>query len=236
MGRPNGSYGVDAPYVPIAFFAAAAAAIGLGFVTGSAVAWWVIAVFFLALGGIYLRTSLSGKFIIWRDLVVAAQLAGDERAVDVGCGRGAVTVLLAEHLPRGHVDGVDLWRSQDQSGNDEAHTRANLEANRVSDRVDLHTADMRDLPFSQSSVDLVTASFSIHNLKAPADRKDAVAAAYRILKPGGRILIADISKVKEYGATLTELGAQDVRLHGAGFNGWWSAPWMATTTLVATKA
>jgi arsenite methyltransferase len=106
----------------------------------------------------------------------------------------------------------------------------------VADRVALHTADMRNLPFDEASVDLVTASLSIHNLKDPADRKSAVTAAYRILKPGGRIIIADIRAVKEYRDTLTELGARDVVLRNAGFNGWWSAPWMATTTLVAVKA
>jgi arsenite methyltransferase len=235
MSRPRGSYGIDAPYVPIGFLAGAVVSIGLSFL-GSRVAWLIAAVFFLALAGIYLRTSLSGKFTIWRGLIKAANLRGDEHAVDVGCGRGAVTIIVAERLTDGQVDGVDLWRSMDQSGNDESHTRANLEANGVADRVALHTADMRNLPFDEASVDLVTASLSIHNLKDPADRKSAVTAAYRILKPGGRIIIADIRAVKEYRDTLTELGARDVVLRNAGFNGWWSAPWMATTTLVAVKA
>ncbi len=234
MSRPRGSYGIDAPYVPIGFAAGAAVSIALSF-AGSRVAWLVAAAFFAVLAGIYLRTSLSGKFAIWQRLVAAANLSGDEHAVDVGCGRGAVTVILAEHLPRGRVDGIDLWRSQDQSGNAEEHTRANLEANGVAGRVTLHTADMRTLPFADGSIDLVTASVSIHNLKDPADRRAAVTDAYRVLKPGGRLLIADIRAVKEYRDVLVELGARDVVVRNAGFDGWWSAPWMATTTLVAVR-
>lgn len=235
MSRPRGSYGVDAPYVPAAFVLAAVVASVLGFVSASWV-WWVIAIFAVALAGIYLHTTLVGKFTIWQRLLAGANLSGTERALDVGCGRGAVTVLLAQHLPSGHVDGVDLWRSQDQSGNAEEHTRANLVANEVSDRVTLHTADMRQLPFEDNAFDVLTASVSIHNLTDSVDRMAAVIDAYRVLKPGGRILIADIRAVKEYRAAIAELGARDIVVAGAGFNGWWSAPWMATTTLVGTKA
>jgi arsenite methyltransferase len=235
MSRPAGSYGIDAPYVPLGFLGGAVVSIVLSLV-GNRLTWLVVALFFIVLAAIYLRTSLSGKFAIWRRLIAAADLRGDEHAVDVGCGRGAVTVIVAEHLPNGRVDGIDLWKSMDQSGNAEDHTRANLEANGVAGRVELHTGDMRDLPFADDSVDLVTASLSIHNLTDPADRKTAVTAAYRILKPGGRIIIADIRATKEYRTTLTELGARDVVMRNAGFDGWWSAPWQATTTLVAVKA
>jgi len=234
--RPRGSYGIDAPYVPISFLAVTVLAlIFSAFITPSW-GWWIVAAFFLTLAVIYLRTTLVGKFAIWRGLIGRLELRGDERAVDIGCGRGAVTVLLAEQLPQGHVDGVDLWRSRDQSGNAEARTRANLAANDVSDRVDLHTADMRELPFPPGSVDVVTASLSIHNLPAAGDRKTAIEQAYRILRPGGRLVIADIKHVDDYDMVLKDLGASEVRVRGAGPAGWWSAPWMATTTLVATKA
>lgn len=234
VSRPRGSYGIDAPYVPAGFVLAAVVA-GVFAVLARSWVWTVVLVFFLALAGIYLHTTLAGKFAIWRRLLATADLVGTERALDVGCGRGAVTVLLAQRLPQGHVDGIDLWRSRDQSGNAEDRTRANLEANDVSGLVDLHTGDMRTLPFEDESVDVVTASVSIHNLKARADREAAITEAYRILKPAGRILIADIRAVDEYRARLVELGAGDVVVAGAGFDGWWSAPWMATTTLVAVK-
>lgn len=233
MTRPRGQYGVDAPYVPLSMLAGFLVTLILGFLfTGWT--WWVISLIFLLLALIYLRTTYVGKFAIWRRTLRGLRLSGREHAVDIGCGRGAVTVMLATILSDGRVDGVDLWRTHDQSGNAEAHTRANLAANGVSERVELHTEDMRELPFADESVDLVTASFSIHNLTDKADRRVAVEQAYRILRPGGRIVIADIRAVKEYAATLRELGAE-VSVKNAGFDGWWSAPWMATKTLTAVK-
>lgn len=182
MSRPRGNYGVDAPYVPASFVLAAVVATILGFVSSSWV-WGVVAIFFVALAAVYLHTTLVGKFTMWQRLLAGANLSGTEHAVDVGCGRGAVTVLLAQYLPAGHVDGVDLWRSQDQSGNAEEHTCANLVTNLVSDRVALHTADMRKLPFEDNTFDVLTASVSIHNRKDATDRKAAVTDAYRVLKP-----------------------------------------------------
>src|SRR4051812_49821663 len=54
------------------------------------------------------------------------------------------------------VDGIDLWRSVDQSGNRIETTRANAEAEGVADRVTLHTGDVAaTLPFPDASFDLV---------------------------------------------------------------------------------
>ncbi|MFZ2501293.1 MAG: hypothetical protein WAW88_01290, partial [Nocardioides sp.] len=79
------------------FAAAAVVAVVLGVLGGGPV-WWVIGIFFLALAATYLHTSLRGKFVIWQRLLSEAELPGNAHAVDVGCGRGAVTVLLAEVL------------------------------------------------------------------------------------------------------------------------------------------
>lgn len=156
------------------------------------------ALVFVTLAVVYLHT-LAGTFTIGRRLLAGTDLSGTERALAVDCGRGAVTVLLAQHLPSGRMDGVDLWRSQDQSANAEERTRANLVASQVSERVVLHTADMRRLPFEDNSFDVLTAGVSIHNLKDSAGR--------------------------------SRRGCRRRR-----FSGWWSAPWMATTTLFGTKA
>ena len=54
--------------------------------------------------------------------------------------------MLAERMPGGHVTGIDLWHSRDQSGNTIANAQANLAANGVADRVELVTGDMTALP------------------------------------------------------------------------------------------
>ena len=46
------------------------------------------------------------------DLLDDARLKGDEYAVDLGCGRGAVLISLAKRLTTGRVSGIDLWRGR----------------------------------------------------------------------------------------------------------------------------
>lgn len=67
----------------------------------------------------------------------------------------------------GQAVGVDLWRSQDQSGNDIQFTRVNAEHAGVADRIELHTADMTELPFADDSFDVVTSALAIQHLHHP---------------------------------------------------------------------
>jgi hypothetical protein len=60
--------------------------------------------------------------------------------------RDAVLLMAAQHLPRGQAVGVDIWSTKDQSRNAERVTRLNAELEGVAERVELHSADMRDLP------------------------------------------------------------------------------------------
>ena len=83
----------------------------------------------------------------------------------MGCGRGAVLLMAAQHLTTGRAVGVDLWRTVDQSGNSAEATRRNAVAEGVADRVELHTADMTALPFEGNSFDLVLSSLAIHNIR-----------------------------------------------------------------------
>jgi len=202
--------------------------------------WWailcvVILIIFLAGGLLYLHASHRGKFVVWESLL--DQIPADEvkTAVDLGCGRGAVLIATARHFPSAQVTGVDLWRSIDQSGNDPARTRANAEANGVADHIELITADLQDLPLPEASADLVVSSLAIHNIPTAQGRAKAVRGAWHILRPGGRLIIVDLPKIREYAPVLRELGAQLDDPAGLGWRMWWSGPWMPTQVLHATK-
>lgn len=108
-------------------------------------------------------------------------------------------------------------------------------ANGVENRIRFSTGDMTRLSSPDAAFDLVTASLSIHNIPSAAGRRKAIDEAWRVLEPGGRLLILDISKTREYERRLTELGAEDLAVRGAGWRVWWSGPWMASRTLTATK-
>ena len=232
---PRGAYGVDAPYVPVGLGAGGLALLA-GAALGGGTACVVAGAWMLASTASYLYTTRAGKLAVWAELLRGLELRGDERVLDLGCGRGAVLLMAAKLLPRGRAVGVDLWSTKDQSGNREATTRGNAEREGVADRIELHTGDMRELPLPDASCDVVVSSLAIHNIPDAAGRARAIDEAVRVLRPGGRIAIADYRATREYAARLRELGVADVRTRGLGARFWYGGPWAATTLVTARKA
>ncbi len=99
--------------------------------------------------------------------------------VDIGCGPGDLARVLARRV--GRVTGVDPSPQMIDYANARSHDLANC-------RFELGTAQA--LPLPDASVDLVTSTFAMHHIPA-AHRGDAVAQMFRVLRPGGRLLLAD---------------------------------------------
>ncbi|MET7327584.1 class I SAM-dependent methyltransferase [Nonomuraea sp. NPDC005650] len=187
----------------------------------------------LASAASYLYTTRRGKFAVWAGEL--ERLKGDERLLDLGCGRGAVLLMAAGRLEHGTATGIDLWHSKDQSGNRAARARANAAAEGVADRVELVTGDMRDLPFDDGAFDVIVSSLAIHNIPDAEGRERAVREAHRVLRPGGSMLIADFQHTTAYEDTLRSLGVVDVRRRDAGWRFWYGGPWFGTVILEARK-
>jgi ubiquinone/menaquinone biosynthesis C-methylase UbiE len=232
--RRKGSYGIDAPYLLPVPLILIAWNIGHGIFSGT---WWPFAAAALVVAcmGCGLYTSGRGKFVVWAELLDQLHLRGDERILDIGCGRGAVLLMAAERLTTGRAEGVDLWRRGDQSGNSSEATLRNANAEGVIDRVELHTADMVALPFDDDSFDVVLSSLAMHNVKGRSGREQAIAQAVRVLRPGGRLMITDIRATGDYLAQLTKLGMTGVSRRDLGWRMWWSGPWLATRLVTAIK-
>lgn len=207
--RRRGSYGIDAPYAP-AFMAVMTIVVLVSAILSGRWQAFVQITFMLAVLSWYLHGTLRGKFAAWAGLLDQLHLRGDERILDLGCGRGAVLLMAAQHLTTGRAVGVDLWRSFDQSGNSPEATRRNAIAEGVADRVELHTANMTALPFADSSFDVVVSSVAIHNISRRADREKAIEEAVRVLRPGGRLMIADVRATRQYREQLARSGMNEV--------------------------
>lgn len=147
-------------------------------------------------------------------LLEARDWRGDESVLDVGCGRGLVAVRAARRVPRGRVTGIDLWQQRDLGGNSADAIRANAAAAGVADRLTVDTGDARRLPYADDTFDVVTSMTVIHNIPDRQGREAAVAECWRVVKPGGRILIFDIRHARGYAAQLRAAGAVDLKLTG----------------------
>jgi len=103
--------------------------------------------------------------------------------VDIGCGAGMDLLLAARSVgPRGHAIGVDMTEAMAEKARASAKA-AGLE------NVEIRLGDAMSLPLDDSSVDVVISN-GVLNLTS--DKSIAFGEVFRILKPGGRFLYADI--------------------------------------------
>jgi len=229
------SYGVDAP----AFFPIALLVLLLNLV-----AWFtsrrpgplVGAAVLSVCAGFFMHTTRRGKFLVWRELIDGLRHHGNERILDLGCGRGAVLILAARPLTTGQAVGVDIWSRSDQSGNSPRTAVENTRLEGVEDRVALTTADMTALPFPSATFDVIVSNVAIHNIRQLRRRLSAIDEAVRVLRPGGRLLLADLRSTRAYATRLESLGMIGVQRRGLGWRMWWGGPWGATRLVAATKA
>ena len=114
-----------------------------------------------------------------------AALQPGETVLDVGCGTGTLALEMAVRVGQtGHVTGIDPSPQQ--------LVRARNKAARRGLTLDFQPGVIEQLPFSDQSFDVALSSLMMHHLPVPVKRQGLVQIA-RVLKPGGRLLIADFT-------------------------------------------
>lgn len=135
--------------------------------------------------------------------VTHADLRAGEVVIDLGCGAGIDTLLAADAVgASGRSIGIDLLAEMAQRGRTSAREAG-------ADNATFACAQMEALPLPDRSVDVVISNGAV-NLSARKSR--VLAEAYRILRPGGRVCLADLTVRDE------ELPAE-VRTHPAAWAG-----------------
>lgn len=141
-------------------------------------------------------------------------LTGNENLLDVGCGRGLLLIGAAKRLTTGKAHGLDLWLNTDQTNNSIEAVKENARLENVENKIEIHTGDMRNMPFPDESFTTVISSWAIHNLPKKEDREKVLMEIKRILKPGGKIAIMDVNYVPHYINFFYTHGFTEVQLLG----------------------
>jgi len=128
---------------------------------------------------------------IWKEAMMdwLAPRSGQE-LLDVAGGTGDISFKFLKRAGQGHATVLDLTEPMLVEG------RKRAEADKMADSLDWVVGDAMALPFKSNSFDVYTISFGIRNVTRP---QDALAEAYRVLKPGGRLMVLEFSQLPNDG-------------------------------------
>jgi demethylmenaquinone methyltransferase / 2-methoxy-6-polyprenyl-1,4-benzoquinol methylase len=141
------------------------------------------------IAGVYdlMNTAMTaGMHHRWRERSAdRAELSAGDSALDICCGTGDLALELRRRVgPSGRVVGCDFSESMLELAREKSDR---LE---MSD-VEFEWADALDLPYRDQSFDAVTVGFGARNL---ADLPRGIAEMTRVLRPGGRLVILEITQ------------------------------------------
>lgn len=122
-------------------------------------------------------------------LIERTNIQSDSSVLDLGCGTATLTLLIKQRYPGANVSGVD--------GDPTILAIAEKKNRETNMSVNLKEAMAYDLPFPDASIDRIVSSLVFHHLTREQKRR-ALAEAFRVLRPGGEIHIADWGKPRSW--------------------------------------
>jgi ubiquinone/menaquinone biosynthesis C-methylase UbiE len=140
-----------------------------------------------------------------RRTITLAGLRPGEAVLDIGCGTGTLAIEAQRRVGNaGRVVGIDPSSEQ--------IARARAKAARRNVSVEFQVGVIEQLAFPDQTFDVVLSTLMMHHLPASLKRQGLVEIA-RVLKPGGRLIIADFTRKQERTGQAARFHAGGSSLH-----------------------
>jgi len=139
----------------------------------------------------YLNRLLTvGIDTIWRSKAIEVMSTGNPKQIlDIATGTADLAIEAAKKLNPDHVTGMDISKEMLAIGSKKVFNK------KLNDIITLEQGDSEFLKYEDNSYDLVSSAFGVRNFQ---DLKKGLSEMYRVLSPGGQIVVLEFSRPKKF--------------------------------------
>jgi len=136
------------------------------------------------------RLLTAGIDTIWRSKAIKVMSTGNPKQIlDIATGTADLAIEAAKKLNPDHVTGMDISKEMLAIGNKKVLNK------KLNDIITLELGDSEFLKYEDNSYDLVSSAFGVRNFQ---DLKKGLSEMYRVLSPGGQIVVLEFSRPKKF--------------------------------------
>ena len=136
------------------------------------------------------RLLTAGIDTIWRSKAIKVMSTGNPKQIlDIATGTADLAIEAAKKLNPDHVTGMDISKEMLAIGNKKVFNK------KLNDIITLELGDSEFLKYEDNSYDLVSSAFGVRNSQ---DLKKGLSEMYRVLSPGGQIVVLEFSRPKKF--------------------------------------